>query len=326
MTNPWNAIDPPSRDVNARRIDHTHPFDMFWAKDQPGHFLFIFEFSEHSNAMRQSFLPNLSGIKAYYLPASANSTVNRLVLLLNEQQNWELFYSLCNDLVGATRHASSSHSALEIILRRLARWHEFLKTNRSGLLSEEKIRGLIGELLFLRDYLMPIFGAGSALSFWQGPEGAPQDFCVGQSAIEVKCQSGGTRPFIKISSEFQLCGQFPEIYLFVVTLGRVSADYNTDAITLPGLIDDIRRGLATVSYDQSERFADLLFGIGYVDSEAYLNHSYLVTNTKMYRVLPGFPHVCPEDLPPGVSGITYDINLLACADFAGRPDWMEAQS
>jgi len=325
MTNPWNAIDPPSRDVNARRIDHTHPFDMFWAKDQLGHFLFIYEFSEHPHEMRQSLLPDLAGIRAYYLPAAESLTVNRLVLLLNEQQNWELFYSLCNDLVGATRQVSSSHVALEIILRRLARWHEFLKANRSGLLGEEKIKGLIGELVFLRNYLIPKFGAGSAVNFWQGPEGAPQDFCVGQSAIEVKCQSGGTRPFIKISSEFQLCGQLPEVYLFVVTLGKVSADY-TDAITLPGLIADIRRELVAVPYDQSERFADLLYGIGYVDSEAYLNYSYLVTNTLMYRVLPGFPRVCPEDLPPGVSGITYDINLLACAGFSGQPDWMEAQS
>lgn len=184
MTNPWNAIDPPSRDVNARRIDHTHPFDMFWAKDQLGHFLFIFEFSEHQNTMRQSLLPDLAGIKAYYLPATANATVNRLVLLLNEQQNWELFYSLCNDLVGATRQAPSSQVALEIILRRLARWHEFLKANRSRLLGEEKIKGLIGELVFLRNYLIPKFGAGSAVNFWQGPEGTPQDFCkIGRAHV-----------------------------------------------------------------------------------------------------------------------------------------------
>jgi hypothetical protein len=325
MTNPWNAIDPPSRDVNARRIDHTHPFDMFWAKDQLGHFLFIFEFSEHQNTMRQSLLPDLAGIKAYYLPATANATVNRLVLLLNEQQNWELFYSLCNDLVGATRQAPSSQVALEIILRRLARWHEFLKANRSRLLGEEKIKGLIGELVFLRNYLIPKFGAGSAVNFWQGPEGTPQDFCIGQSTIEVKCQSGGTRPSIQISSEFQLCGRLPEVYLFVVALSKVSIEH-AGAITLPGLIADIRRELAAVPYDQIERFADLLYGIGYVDSEAYLNYSYLVTSTMMYRVLPGFPRVCPEDLPPGVSSISYNINLLTCADFAGQPDWMEAQS
>lgn len=324
MTNPWAAIELPSRDVNARRIDHSHPSDMFWAKDQLGHYLFIFEHPKQENGQRQPFLPDLAGIKASYLPATANSTTSRLILLLNEQHNWELFYSLCNDLAGATRHTSSPQVALEIILRRLARWHEFLKANRGELLSEDRIKGLIGELLFLKNCLIPVFGAGSAVNFWQGPSGTPQDFCVGQCAIEVKCQSGGTRPYVKISSEFQLFSQLPEIYLFVVTLGKAAIE-QAGAVHLPGLVTDIRRELAAAPHDQSERFADLLYSVGYVDSEAYLKYSYLVTATNMYKVLPGFPRICPQDLPRGVSGISYDINLLVCTEFSGQPEWMEAQ-
>lgn len=322
MTNPWNAIDLPTHDVIGRRIDHTHPLDLFWGKDYLGHYLFIFESRDRFYGMHQALLPDLVGIKALYLPASQDSPSSRLVLLLNEQQNWGLFYSLCNDLIGATRNAPSAKSALETILRRLERWREFLRANRGKMLSEEKIKGLIGELYFLRKHLIPTYGPGPALAAWQGPEGTPQDFCVGQFAIEVKCKSGGTRPYVRISSEFQLCSQLPDLYLHVITLGKTTIGQE-GAVSLPGLIADIRLQLTSTEYEQSERFSNLLFRIGYVDSEAYLSHSYLVIDESTFKVRSGFPRICPNDLPHGIVNLTYDINLLTCEEFAGRPDWME---
>lgn len=322
MSNPWSAIAQPSRDLNALRIDSTHPHDMFWAKDQAGHYLFIFEFAEDVSAVRQLVLPDLSGIKAQYAAAAPGAARNKFALILNNTQDWELFYSLCSDLVGATRLAPSPQTAIHIILRRLARWHEFLKSRR-GLLGEEKIKGLIGELLFLKKHLIPAFGPGNAIKLWQGPDGAPQDFAVGDCAIEVKCHSAGTRPYVSISSEFQLCSQLPELYLFVVALSKGTEDL-PGTVTLPGLIADIRGTLGEVSYDQLERFNDLLYSIGYIESDQYLNYIYLMTSQSMFRVEPGFPRLCPDDLIQGVARITYDIDLLACARFAGCPAWMEA--
>jgi len=45
MNNPWENINPPSKDVSARRVDHTHNLDLFWGRDHLGHYLFIYEFS-----------------------------------------------------------------------------------------------------------------------------------------------------------------------------------------------------------------------------------------------------------------------------------------
>jgi hypothetical protein len=286
--------------------------------------LFLFEFPKEQDDAPHLVLPDLAGIKVQYIPAAPGVSKNQFALILNDAPDWELFYSLCFDLVGATRHASSPEVALQIILRRLARWHEFLKAGRGGLLSEEKIKGLIGELLFLKKHLTPAFGAGNAVKFWQGPEGAPQDFTAGDCAIEVKCQSGGTRPYVRISSEFQLCSQLPELYLFVATLGKGTENL-PGAITLPDLIADIRRELGMASYDQIERFNDLLYSVGYTESNSYLNFVYLVTDESMYRVGTGFPRICPGNLPQGVVQVTYDIDLLSCAGFAGCPSWMEAK-
>jgi len=73
-----------------------------------------------------------------------------------------------------------------------------------------------------------------------------------------------------------------------------------------------------------ERFNDLLFLIGYVDSNSYREFSFVIADEKMYRVDEGFPRVCPADIHPGVVRLTYDIRLADCAPFEGTPAWMGA--
>ena len=63
-----------------------------------------------------------------------------------------------------------------------------------------------------------------AIKSWKGPEKAPQDFALNETAIEIKCQSGSTRATVKISSADQLEPQLPEGYLIVFTLA--DADEN----------------------------------------------------------------------------------------------------
>ncbi|MGB5157361.1 PD-(D/E)XK motif protein [Desulfobacterium sp. N47] len=321
MNNPWDEINPPSKDVSARRIDHTHSLDLFWARDHFGRYLFVYEFSSEAESISNINLPDLVGIQTAYIPANGSINSNRLVLLLNEQSNWELFLSLCNDLVQATRQSKTSASAVQTILRRLTRWHEFLRKNRSELLTEEKIKGLIGELLFIRNYLIPTFGSGRAIQFWQGTEGLPQDFNINNSAIEVKCQSGATSPYVRISSAEQLCPQLPEMYLFVITLGK-STPETENAINLPGLISNIRDILQSDTSSHIERFNDLLHMIGYIDSDSYLDFTYILAGEKMFQVTEGFPRICNHDIHHGIVKLSYDISLSECEPFKNRPDWM----
>ncbi len=320
MHNPWDTISQPTNDVSARRIDHTHALDLFWARDHLGRYLFIFELPPDA-VMQQSNLPALAGMQLTHMPASGEVPA-RMVLVLNEKTNWEIFLALCNDLVHTTRNCKGIQEAVQTILRRLGRWQEFLKKQRPGLLSEEQIKGLIGELLFIRDTLNPEFGPAQAITFWQGPETLPQDFNVNDCAIEVKCQSGVSQPTVRISSAEQLCPQLPEMYLRVLTLGRTAPD-NSEAINLPLLVDQIRQALDTCSPPALERFNDLLFMTGYVDSERYRDFSYLLAGQAMFHVVDGFPRICPDDLPAGIARLSYSVSLSECAPFKGAPDWME---
>lgn len=318
MNNPWIDISPPSDDVSARRIDHTHPLDLFWARDHIGHYLFICEATD-DRPLTKNDIPNLTGIHADFISLNGKT---RLVLLLNEQANWEIFYALCNDLVQATRPAKDSSVAFTIILRRLARWHEFLKHARPDILSEEQIKGLIGELLFLKNHLMPKFGGGPAVNFWIGPEGAPQDFNIHNAAVEVKCQSGASRPYVKITSAEQLCPQLPNMFLYVATLGRTTSDHPS-ATNLPTLVGDIGNTIQSTAPQQLERFNDLLYGLGYIDSEKYENFSYTLTDEIMFKVTDGFPRICDKDLHEGILNLTYNISISECIPFTQWPEWLE---
>jgi hypothetical protein len=323
MNNPWKDINQTPKDVNARRIDHTHPLDLYWARDFMGRFLFIYEF-EPMVELPINYSPDLVGIKVVFLQANAQDSKNRLVLLLKEQDNWELFYSLCNDLVQTTRSSENPHNAINIILHRLARWQDFLKRDWNGILSEEKIKGLIGELIFLQRYLIPTFGANQSIKFWLGPDGSPQDFNVNDSAIEVKCQSGASTPSVKISSADQLCPQLPKIYLFVVTLGKATPE-NQSVINLPGLVSNIRETLVSEGLGQIERFNDLLLTVGYSDSELYQEFNYILISKSMYFVREGFPRICPNDIHEGILNLSYSIRLSECEPFTGKPDWLSVE-
>ena len=311
MVNPWDQIISPSKDVSALRADGKHPLDLFWAKDHLGRYLFIYEYSLAIDKEIKD-PPNLVGIETLTMRASKD--VTRLVLVLRDKTNWELFYALCNDLIAATALLKENAGAPSIILHRLQRWQDFLKRMRTGILPEEIIKGLIGELLFLKNHLAPKYGFTDSVSFWVGPEGAPQDYNINDTAVEVKCQLGSTSPNIKISSADQLYSQLAKLYLFVVTLGK-STSTTINAVSLPSIIESITHELEKESSTALQKFQDLLIEIGYYYSEKYLEYNYLLLEEHVYLVVDGFPRINPEDLHTGIVRLTYNISIAECRPF-----------
>lgn len=320
MNNPWDEIQTPSHDLLYRQVDPEHPMRLLRAKDIYGRFLFIYEFPP-SDSIPDKF-PELNGIELHLRgPGKVQSENCMLLLILKDKKEWQIFLSLCNDLAASTKSLEQDVQATQIILRRLKRWQEFLQKTRSGLLPEREIKGLIGELYFMTKHLFPFFGAGQSVQFWQGPEDAPQDFNIHDCAVEVKCQLGTTTPQVRISSADQLCPQLPEMFLYVVTLGKVERGMPA-AVNLPGIIKTIRNVLEADFSSDFEHFNNLLYQTGYLDLEEYERFNYLVAAEKMFSVSENFPKICSEKLDPGIERVTYNIRLGECEPFATTPDWM----
>lgn len=320
MNNPWDEIQTPSHDLLYRQIDPEHPLRLLRAKDIYGRFLFIYEFPP-SDSIPDKF-PELNGIELHLRGSEKVQSGNcMLLLILKDKKEWQIFLSLCNDLAASTKSLEQDIQATQIILRRLKRWQEFLQKTRSGLLPEREIKGLIGELLFMKKHLFPSFGAGQSVQFWQGPEDAPQDFTIHDCAVEVKCQLGATVPQVRISSADQLCPQLPKMFLYVVTLGKVEKGL-TAAVNLPGIIKEIRNVLEADFSSDFEHFNNLLYQTGYLDLEEYERFNYLVASEKMFSVSDDFPKICSEEIVPGIERVSYNIRLAECESFSMTPDWM----
>ena len=105
---------------------------------------------------------------------------------------------LLSALKGLNREA-----ALSMTLQRTKRWHYLLQGGKTGGLTVEEQRGLVGELAFLRD-LVTELGPRTAIEAWTGPSGSAKDFELINSCIEVKGHRAAANPSISISSENQL--------------------------------------------------------------------------------------------------------------------------
>lgn len=310
MNNPWNNIEKPAHEFNVRLVSDKHPLKLYWGKDARGGYLFIAQI-ERDAAPDTKVLPELAGIR---ITVANTSDCARLVLLLNEAANWELFKALCVDLIRASETAKSDTEAVSVIVRRLVRWHEFLKRERVHLLSPEAVKGLIGELLFLESKIAPQFGWDLSMSFWKGPTGAPQDFAVHDMAIEVKCQSGISRPYIQISSLEQMDAQLPSFYLIVYTLATAETS-NADGFTLNALVERIRTALIAAGNSSRELFESLLFQAGYILLDAYDETHFRCVATRVFEVTQNFPRLTPGIVPEGIHKVSYQISLEACTPF-----------
>ncbi|MBT7899864.1 MAG: PD-(D/E)XK motif protein [Candidatus Marinimicrobia bacterium] len=309
MKNPWDKIQTPDIELMTIRADALHPLDFFWAKDHLNRYLFVYEYPSKSDLVIHN-PPDLEGINTENI---INENVARLIFTLKDKENWEMFCDLCKNLMKATNKATNPEKAPSLILNRLKRWQRFLKKSKLDILREEQIKGLIGELLFLKNWVIPQFGVTDGVKFWLGPEGSPQDFAINNLCIEVKCQLGSTKPTIRISSIDQLYTQSPNLVLYVITLGKSTIE-TTDSINLPGLIDEIELMIDREESPSLNRFQELLIEIGYVFKEKYNEFNYLFLGERAFNVKGDFPRILPSDVKEGVERLTYNININECVE------------
>ena len=163
-----------------------------------------------------------------------------LLIVLKVPALTELFRLLCTDLVAAA-HDLDRSEVPQFILARLLRWRRLLEAGDAGLLTLTQIRGLMGELLIMRECFKwwPI---AEVIEGWVGPLDAPQDFALPSMRIEVKSIMP-TSPRATISSADQLdAPEGTDLRLAVVRLANAPSESN-DGLSPPMLVKEIREAL-----------------------------------------------------------------------------------
>jgi hypothetical protein len=241
-----------------------------------------------------------------------------VVLELHDVKDREIFLALCMDLLEATRTAPAEKDALSTLIQRLRRWRRLLQNAKKDRLSESEVRGLLGELIFLKDVLGSRFGIETAVVAWQGPTGdAPQDFCVGRTAVEVKARLGTTKGRIEISSLDQLQSPMDSLYLHVITFGI--APPGQGGISLAGTVSAIRTMLVRMKV--ANDFDEKLYSAGYADVTDYSTPAYHVVAQDYYDVRENFPRLQRKDIDPGILDGRYAIDLGQCTRFLTAAPW-----
>lgn len=299
---PWDGISVPSADFNVIQVAGDRSVVCYWGKDERGACLFIVELQgDHTEALRRNTVV-VNGLSVDL--RSGKSGSQRLVLALDRQIDRDLFESLCRTLVSALNSASDSSTALAITLAHLKRWKLFLTGRGGQRLSEEAVRGLFAELVFLRE-LIEHRGSDAAVEAWRGPERSHQDFIFGNTAIEIKSLSGAERSEVQISSEDQLESLNDNLFLRIYRLNALAEA--VEALSLNALIAIVHSIL-----DSAESIASFdrkLIAHNYAPLPDYDDPKFAVSDIRTFKVSANFPRLVRSQLPAGITKISYRIRL-----------------
>ena len=298
----WDRVRSETDHAGAIRIDPGHPANFFAAQD---------------SAARLGLLLVLDN------PPPSPPRLEAVDVVVGEREDgrWGLsiwltagiltapFTQLCEDLIESSR-AVPADQVGRFVIGRLHRWQELLESAGSGM-SLSKLRGLIGELLMLRDGL-GAFGPTEAVRGWVGPFHAPQDFALPDLWIEVKATFPTARA-VRISSADQLAAP-GKLILAVYTLASLLPQ--DSGITAAGLVTEIEVRLGTNNLDDLlVDFGKRLSAVGYERAANYTTLPFRQAAVHFYDVGPEFPRITPSDLPLGVGEVAYDLSLGALQPF-----------
>lgn len=315
--NPWKGLEPTPTAMLGRRVDAQHPREWFWCIDPSGKYgLALYDVTRRQ---LPSDLAELQGLTAS-IREKADGT-HFLLLILGSGTDWELFHALCEDLVESTLDAMNADDALDVAITRLRRWQRFLSRGRRPGLTDEEARGLLAELLFIRDELTLRAGIGAAVHGWAGPKGHPQDFALGDRTFEIKSRLSSARQVVEITSAEQLESSAPFFFLVVQEL-TPAQEGTAGSISLAQIVTALRHQALPAGADVASRFDDLLGDVGYEDGRTYGDIPFLDSGRRYFRIAGDFPRIVRTRVPPEIPRVRYALDVSQCARYETADPWV----
>ena len=224
---------------------------------------------------------------------------------LTNSKYLDIFSHFCFDLISSSEQYKVRREGTLFICSRYIKWQEMLKRKKGELLSEPEIKGLIGELYFLKDNMIQKYGLEKAIKSWIGPSKADQDFVVDNTWYEIKATTSGSDS-IKISSIEQL-DRVEDGNLVVLYLDKTSMT-DTNRITLNTLIENIHNLLI---YDDELLllFNSKLIEQGCFKSADYSDYCYRFNGIDQYLVTCNFPSLKRNEVPTSIENVNYSLLL-----------------
>ena len=236
-----------------------------------------------------------------------------IILELTDNHYDELFDDLILSLYSKIYKISDMEKSARLFLSNISRWSSFLASS-SERLSEEAVKGIIGELSVLNQFIdeSPSSGIDDVLSSWKGLYDATTDFEFDGKNVEVKTKNLD-RTVVKISSEYQLSKvSGKELHLAVVSVIKA----HNQGISLKDMVSNTRAKIEDAGGNSSTLFDALaqkgLFSNNLKDYDRYRfslkNHTFYDCE-KILDNGERFPRITVADIGEQVSKVSYRINL-----------------
>ena len=281
-------------DFAFKRISSTHPLDLYLGYNEFGKKTLVL-IAEEVNAKFQS--TKLIEVKV----ASREDKRKAVEFSLIDDTETDIFYRFCEDIYDYTKNIKVEDS-IKIINSRWNRWIEMFKNPHTLIMGEKEIRGLIGELVFLRDFMFDRYTLEKSIKAWLGPTGSHKDIEIDNTWYEIKTCYQSSK-YITISSIEQLDSNM-DGYLCIIELEN-SNKYVDGYLSLNKLVDQILKMIT--DEELKKEFMTKLANVGYSYFDEYDNYIYYCKKINKYLVNNEFPRLKKENLPKEIATASYEL-------------------
>lgn len=214
----------------------------------------------------------------------------------------EEFLRLCWDMI---EYSAMEENTLNALIHRYMTWQKLLQYENKSVMSFQRQKGLLGELIYLSKMIGDI-GAEIAVDAWTGPDGTDQDFLFPANWAEIKSISLASET-VQISSLQQL-QQEKEGQLVVYILESTTA--GEDRVCLVNVVKEIKAKLLN-NARYLDRFDLKLYKYGYRRSHEneYNENQFRFIERRDYVVNDIFPKLVGENVCPEIVSCKYELSL-----------------
>jgi hypothetical protein len=231
-----------------------------------------------------------------------------LCIVLNDEYFKDLFDDLILSIYSKIFTISNPEEYSDLFIRHFFKWSSFFENKRNEGLTREQVKGLIGELIYLKNLLIDTkINVDDVLLSWRGPYDDGHDFVFEFTDFEIKTIEK-SKNNVRISSEFQLeseKGKKIELVVF-------SVEFDIEnGISLKSITNEIKSIVIDKLGDNSIFITALSQkGITIADLEQYEIYRYTPIEEISYDSSDDtFPKLIKSKLPEQISNLTYNIRL-----------------
>jgi len=228
-----------------------------------------------------------------------------ITFTLIDRDQEDVFITMSCDIIKFSKADSQPQESLKLVLRRYSAWLKLLDHKRSAFLSAGAQKGLLAELVFLKECIELGIKPCDAIEGWVGPDGADQDFVYNDGWHEIKA-TGVSSSKVTITSVEQLSNSsVGELVIF-----RIDKCVPTQpgALTLYNTVHTLM-GMMSADINAIDSFVLKLGAVGYIDMDEYAKQYFSISAKQSYTVNDSFPKIVRSNLPIEIINVEYQIDI-----------------